>query len=184
MSENPQAAFIFEVMGIIGALEKEKEPAYEPAMRRVVPSGQMAHAVRVPKVRRIAQAWLDEHPDAPFAFVVNLAEALWATGWREERLVAIYLIGLDSSYVASTDLDLLRRWAGEVDNWELIDHLAEVSGRLLQMRPRLLPRVEALATSSNPLLRRLGLVTLIEGAPDLTWQGALKAMLDRLQADP
>ena len=37
-----------------------------------------------------------------------------------------------------------RRWAAEVDNWELIDHLAEVSGRLLQMRPRLLPRVEAL----------------------------------------
>jgi len=47
-----------------------------------------------------------------------------------------------------------------------------------------LPRVEAFAGSDNPLLRRFGVVTLVEGADDLTWQGAMVAMIDRLKGDP
>ena len=35
-----------------------------------------------------------------------------------------------------------------------------------------------------PLIRRLGVTTLVEGADDLTWQGALVAMIDRLKDDP
>jgi len=175
---------MFDVMHIISALDKAKEPAYEKRLRRVVPSSQHVHAVRRPAIREITESWLEGHADVAESEITGLAEALWSTGWREERLVALNLIASDVGVVSSLDFDFLRRLALDVDNWELIDQIGRIGGRLLQMRPRLLPRVEAFAASDNPLVRRLGVTTLVEGADDLTWQGALVAMVDRLKDDP
>ena len=174
---------MFDVMRIISALDKAKSPAFEPVLRRIVPSTEQVHAARRASVRRVASEWIEGHPNAAEEEISGLAEALWSTGWREERLVALNLIESDIGVVAGLDFDALRRLALEVDNWELIDRLGRIGGRLLQMKPRLLARVEAYAGSDNPLIRRLGIVTLIEGADDLTWQGALMAMIDRLKAD-
>jgi 3-methyladenine DNA glycosylase AlkD len=175
---------MFDVMRVISALEKAKQPAFEKRLRRAVPSSQHLHAVRRPALREIVASWLEDHPDISESDITGLAEALWSTGWREERLIALNLINSDVGVISSLDFDFLRRLALDVDNWELIDQIGRIGGRLLQMRPRLLPRVEAFAASDNPLVRRLGVVTLLEGADDLTWQGALVAMIDRLKGDP
>jgi 3-methyladenine DNA glycosylase AlkD len=180
----PGGNLMFDVMRIISVLDKSKEPGYEKRLRLVVPSSQSAHAVRKPAIRAIAADWIESHADAPEAEITGLAEALWSTGWREERIVALSLIASDAGVVSGLDFDFLRRLALDVDNWELIDNVGRLGGRLLQMRPRLLPRVEAFVASDNPLLRRLAVVTLIEGADDLTWQGALTAMIERLKDDP
>jgi hypothetical protein len=81
-----------ELMGLIRSLDAAKDPAYEPSLRRAVPSKQQAHATRRPEVRKIATEWLAAHPVMPISDLLQLCEALWSTGWREERLLAILLV--------------------------------------------------------------------------------------------
>ena len=81
-----------EVANIRAELEDRADEAYAVSMRRLVPSGLPAHAVRVPELRSISRAWLRANSDVPADEMLALAEALWSTGWREERLVAVALI--------------------------------------------------------------------------------------------
>ena len=174
---------MMEVMKLISALDKAKDPSYEAAMRRAVPSKQPAHATRVPEMRKIAAEWVKGHrrvqPDA----VLYICESLWATGWREERLLAIELLRRHEDAFDALDWEVLRTWSAEVDNWELIDAISDLSGRLLQRQPRLLGRLESLASSDNPWQRRFALVTLIVAGRDFNWRRALSSMTERLSHD-
>jgi 3-methyladenine DNA glycosylase AlkD len=165
-------------------LEARKDPGYEAGMRRTVPSDQPAHAVRVPEVRRLAREWLRSHPDLSLEQLFWLCEALWQTGWREERLLSLDLIKQHPDAIYEVDFEWTRRWSAEVDNWEVIDHMSEISGRLLQMQPRLLNRVEQLIYSDSPWQRRFALVTLIMAARDFAWRPALERMAERMAKDP
>ena len=153
-------------------------------MRRTVPSDQAAHATRVPDIRRTALEWLREHRHVTPAELFDLCDGLWQTGWREERLVAIGLIAGSKGALAAVDWDRLERWSQDIDNWEQVDHLAEITGRLVIADRRLLPRVKGLEASDNPWQRRLALVTLIvafmKGA---VFKEELAAMADRLRTD-
>jgi 3-methyladenine DNA glycosylase AlkD len=174
-----------EVAAITEALEARRDPTYEWGMRRTVPSQQPAHATRVPMIYKTAAEWRREHKDASVAERFALCEALWATGWREERRVAIELIRRDRGMMAAVDWDRLERWSADIDNWEMVDHLADVTGRLLIADRTLLLRAKALESSQNPWQRRLGLVTVIvafmKGA---IFRDELAAMAERLQKDP
>jgi len=61
--------------------------------------------------------------------------------------------------------------------------MAQISGRMLEVQPRLLGRVESLANNINPWLRRFALVTLIVAARDDAWLGALSRLSERLSHD-
>jgi 3-methyladenine DNA glycosylase AlkD len=112
-----------------------------------------------------------------------VCEGLWATGWREERIVAITLMG--RAGLESADWDRLVAWSGDVDNWELVDHLADVTGRMLITNPALLSAAEALTTSENPWQRRLGIVTMIVAfSKGAILRQELTAAAERLQKDP
>ena len=150
-----------EVAAITAALEARRDPAYEWGMRRTVPSPQAAHATRVPDIRKLASDWRRAHRDVPPADVLALCDALWATCWREERIVAISLIAGSKPVLAVVPWEQLEAWSRDIDNWEHVDHLAGVTGRLLLAEPSLLPRDLALETSDSPWQRRLALVTLI-----------------------
>jgi 3-methyladenine DNA glycosylase AlkD len=150
-----------EVAAITDALAGRRDPGYEWGMRRTVPSQQAAHATRVPDVRAVVSVWRRAHRDVPADEVLALCEALWATGWREERIVAISLVAGSKPMLAAVQWDRIEAWSRDIDNWEHVDHLAGVTGRLLIANPSLLPRNEALASSDSPWQRRLALVTLI-----------------------
>ena len=62
-----------------------------------------------------------------------LCEALWATGWREERIVAIITGGRQQGCAMQAVELAACSNAGrcDIDNWEHVDHLADVTGRLL-----------------------------------------------------
>lgn len=178
-----------EVAAITATLIARRDSAYEWGMRRTVPSQQPAHATRVPDIRKTASEWRREHRGADPRDVLALCDALWATRYREERIVAITLAGSvrkggSRTAPLAVPWDQLEAWSRDIDNWEHVDHLAAVTGRLLVADPSLIDRVHALEVSENPWQRRLALVTLIvafmKGA---MFKDELAAMADRLQKD-
>lgn len=172
-----------ELMSIITALDERKDPAFEGTLRHTVPSSQKAHATRTPDILDVVARWLRTHRDVLTDDLLQLCEALWTTAWREERIAAIKLIADNERAMDAVEFELLRRWAGDVDNAEQIDLLAEVMGQLLLTRPRLIGRIEQLAGNYNEWLRRLALVTMIVAGRDFAWEAGLQRMVERMKAD-
>jgi 3-methyladenine DNA glycosylase AlkD len=174
-----------EVAAITDALEARRDPSYEWGMRRTVPSSLPAHATRVPDIRKTASEWRRAHRDVSPDEVLRLCDALWAAAWREERIVAIALIEGSRAMLRAVDWERLERWSADLENWEHVDWLAGVTGRVLIADPSLLPRVRALESSENPWQRRLALVTLIVAfMKGGVFREELEAMANRRQKDP
>jgi 3-methyladenine DNA glycosylase AlkD len=150
-----------EVAAITATLEARRDPTYEWGMRRTVPSQLPAHATRVPDIRKVASEWRRAHRGVEPGEALALCDALWATGWREERIVAIALIEGSKELLGAVAWAQVDRWSGDLENWEHVDWLAGLTGRLLIADGTLLGRTKALESSENPWQRRLGLVTLI-----------------------
>jgi 3-methyladenine DNA glycosylase AlkD len=163
-------------------LAHARDPEYEAALKRTMRSRQPAHGVRVPTVKGIVKEWLLDRKDWPDDFLFAVCDGLWSTGWREERLAAIAIV-VGSDLIYSMDWADVDRWSREIDNAELVDRLAGISGRMLQMNPRLHASIRNLSNSSNPLQRRLALSTLLVAAHDQSWEPGLAAMIERLQND-
>jgi 3-methyladenine DNA glycosylase AlkD len=174
-----------EQRAIVAALEANADPSYREGMRRTVPSQQQAHAVRVPLIRKVALEWSRQHKGVTPADVRALAGALWQTGWREERIVAMALVGRRRDVLASLEWLLIEQWSAGIDNWEHVDNMASLlSGPVLIARPELAPRLESLVTSPHVWQRRLAVVSLIEAVrDDPAWLPELKAMMARLRGD-
>jgi 3-methyladenine DNA glycosylase AlkD len=162
-------------------LAHARDPEYEEKIRRAT-SNQPAHGVRAPKVKGIVKEWLRERKGMPDDFTFTVCDGLWSTGWREERLAAISIV-IHSDLLYGMDWADLDRWSREIDNPELVDALAGITGRMLQMNPRLHANVRNMSNSANPWQRRLAVVTLIVAAHDSAWEPGLAAMVERLQND-
>ena len=174
-----------EVHAITQALQARRDPAYEWGMRRTVPSEQRAHATRIPDIRKTATEWRKAHKDVPADQLFALCDALWDTGWREERIVAINLVRGTKAAPDAVEWQRLERWSSDVDNWELVDNMADVTGRMLIADRSLLPRTKDLMRSDNPWQRRLGLVTLIVAfMKGGLFREELSQSAGRLQKDP
>jgi 3-methyladenine DNA glycosylase AlkD len=150
-------------------------------MRRTVPSERPAHATRLPDIRRTTTEWRKAHkgvqPEELFA--------LWATGWREERIAAINLAGGTKAGREAVEWQRLERWSADIDNWEHVDNLADVTGHMLIGDLSLLPRAVGLTLSDNPWRRRLGLVTLIVAfMKGGVLRDELSQTAEQLQKDP
>jgi 3-methyladenine DNA glycosylase AlkD len=110
---------------------------------------------------------------------------LWASGWREERIVAIILASKVRPKLTGHDWPRIESWSEGLENWEHVDHLGgAITGHLLAEEPSLFGRVEALSLSENPWRRRLALVTLIVAfREDERWRPELESMAARLRTD-
>ncbi|HWC30676.1 MAG TPA: DNA alkylation repair protein [Dehalococcoidia bacterium] len=174
-----------EVAAITAALESRRDPAYEWGMRRTVPSQLPAHATRVPDIRKTASEWRRTHREVAPTEALELCDALWATGWREERIVAIALIEGSRQLLQAVDWGRIEHWSEDLENWEHVDWLAGVSGRMLIADRSLFAKVMALEASENPWQRRFALVTLMVAfmKGDI-FREELAAMADRRQKDP
>jgi 3-methyladenine DNA glycosylase AlkD len=174
-----------EIGSITAALKERIDPSYEWGMRRTVPSQQPAHAVRVPDIRRTASDWSRAHKEAAFDDLLALVEGLWASGWREERIVAIALLARSKAARAQLGWEVIERWSAGIDNWELVDNMALLlTGPMLVARPELQAQVEGFGSSDHVWQRRLAIVTLIEAArDDACWLPRLQAMTERLKGD-
>ncbi len=174
-----------EASWIRARLEQSVDPSYEPGMRRTVPSALQAYAVRVPEIRRIAAAWRRANRDAPAEDVIALADVLWNSGWREEMIVGLVLVHRSKAASQLLDWPTVERWSQGLENWEHVDHFADViTAPLLLAQPERIDAIERLASSDNPWQRRLAIVTLLLAArKDATWLPRLDAMATRLTGD-
>jgi 3-methyladenine DNA glycosylase AlkD len=175
----------WEVAAIRETLEARRDPSYEWGMHRTVPSALPAHSTRVPDIRKISSEWARSHSGASGGEVITLAEALWATGWREEMIAAVMLIARSRSAMEALSWESIERWSEQIDNWEHVDSLAgEVTGPLLRQKPELRSDVAKLGSSAHSWQRRLAIVTLIVAVrTDASWQPELEAMTSSLQGD-
>jgi 3-methyladenine DNA glycosylase AlkD len=154
-------------------------------MRRTVPSQLPAHATRVPDIRKVALEWRRAHKGVGPGEALSLCDALWATGWREERIVAIALIDGNKELLGAVEWAQVERWSRDLENWEHVDWLAGVTGRLLIADRTLLGKTKALESSENPWQRRLALVTLIVAfMKGGVLREELAAMAERRAKDP
>jgi dihydroorotase len=154
-------------------------------LRRTVPSQMPAHATRVPDIRKTASEWRRTHRGVPADEVLALCEAPWATDWREERIVAITLIEGSKELLGAVKWPQMERWSRDLENWEHVDWLAGVTGRMLIADRTLLNEVKALESSENPWQRRLALVTLIVAfMKGGVFRDELSSMAERRQKDP
>jgi 3-methyladenine DNA glycosylase AlkD len=173
-----------EVRAITATLKIRRDPAYEAGMRRTVPSALPAHAVRVPTLRKVALEWLRAHKEATGDEVIRVAEALWAVKWREEMLVGIGLLAHSRAAMAALSWDVVERWSDDLENWEQVDHLAFVTGSLLNARSALIARVRAISKADSPWQRRLAIVTLIEAfRSNASWRPQLESIASELGTD-
>ncbi len=174
-----------EVAAITATLKTRIDPAYEWGMRRTVPSQQPAHSVRVPEIRRLSVEWSRAHKALSQEELVAVANALWQTGWREERIVAIAVLGRSKEALERLPWGEIERWSAGIDNWELVDNMASMlAGPILVARPGLIAAVRPMAASDHVWQRRLALVTLIEAArDDDAWLPDLRAMTAQLKGD-
>ena len=174
-----------ELAAITAVLQARRDPGYEWGMRRTVPSQLPAHATRVADIRKTASEWRRAHRGVPAGEVLALCEALWATGWREESIVAIALIEGNKDVLGTVTWPQTERWSEDLENWEHVDWLAGVTGRMLIADRTLLGEVKALESSENPWQRRLALVTLIVAFMKVgVFREELSSMAERRQKDP
>jgi 3-methyladenine DNA glycosylase AlkD len=154
-------------------------------MRRVVPSQLSAHFVRLTELRRIAATWSREHRGADAAQLIELADALWATGWREEGIVAMIVLSRSKDALQTLPWSSIEAWSARFENWEHVDNTAMlVTGAMLQLRPDLIDEVGAMAGSAHVWQRRLAIVTLLVATRhDASFASQLEAMTQRLTGD-
>jgi 3-methyladenine DNA glycosylase AlkD len=172
-----------EIPLIQAKLEARRDADYETELRRRFPSPQPMHAVRMSGIRAVVREWLEERSDYPVEYILMICEGLWSTGAREERIAAMGIILFHEQSREMVDFRLFERWSREVDNAELVDHLAGLTGRMLEATPRLHGAVRSFALSDNPWQRRLALVTLIVASRDPSWEPGLRTMIERLEND-
>lgn len=163
-------------------LAHARDPEYEAVLKSGSYNPQPAHGVRLPTVKGIVKEWLKDRRDWPEDFLFSVCDGLWSTGWREERMAAIAIV-VQTDLIYGMDWADLDRWSKELDNAEMVDNLAGIPGRMLQMNPRLHASVRNLANSSNRWQRRLAVSTMIVASHDPSWQPGLSAMIERLQND-
>ena len=95
----------------VAALDAAADPSRLPGMARVGIEVSHALGVSVPSIRRIAKrAGTDQ----------ALAQALWATGIHEARMLAALVA--DPSALSFT---AMRAWARDLDSWDVADTLAD-----------------------------------------------------------
>jgi 3-methyladenine DNA glycosylase AlkD len=136
-------------------------------------------------MRQISARWTRDHRGVTDEDLSALFEALWSTGWREERIVAMGILGRGRRLRDQTAWADVARWSRDIDNWELVDHMAgAITGPMLVANPELIASVEALSASDHSWQRRLAVVTLIEAArDDPAWAPYLAKMCERLKGD-
>lgn len=121
------------------------------------------HGLKAPTVRKIARDYYQGIMCLGKRGIYRLCEQLWRSGYIEEALVACEWSYAQRKNYDPDDLLLFEKWLKlHVSNWATCDTLCNHPvGALLEMYPRLLPRLREWAVSENRWLRRAAAVSLI-----------------------
>jgi 3-methyladenine DNA glycosylase AlkD len=143
-----------EVEETLAALEAVADPTRRPGMARVGIDVEHALGVSVPEIRRIAKrAGTDQ----------ELADALWASGVHEARILATLVA--DAAAIGRARMEA---WAIDIDSWDVGDFAADLFAATPE-RDRI---VAAWAERAEPYVKRCAFAMIArravsdKGAPD------------------
>ena len=121
------------------------------------------YGLKAEEVRKIAKTGWQEVKALPKQTVFALCEALWKSGYFEERLIACtWTEALHKNYEPA-DFAVFERWLRNyVNNWADCDTLCNHTiGEFVMMYPNYIDKLKEWAESSNRWLRRGAAVSLI-----------------------
>ena len=140
--------------------------------------------VTLPDIRRVARAFVSEHPELDARRLRVIAEGAYATKTHEQRSVAIALLELRASTLRARDLPWLIGLVRRSDTWAHVDWLAvKVIGPVIEREPKARAILPHWAVDRSFWVRRTALLAqhdaLKAGAGDFTLFARLAAsMLD------
>ena len=124
-------------------LEKRSSKRNREGMARYGIVAKKVYGVSVSDVRKLGKQLGHDHA---------LAQALWASGWYEARLLAAFVA--EPSKVKPAEMN---RWAKDFDNWAVCDHLCF---HLFDKTPHAWGRIEKWSTSREEFVKRAAFALL------------------------
>jgi 3-methyladenine DNA glycosylase AlkD len=145
------------------ALKALADPLVAERSKRFFKEPVKMYGIKTPEVTQLAKAWFRDIKDRPKAEIFALCDALWASGYHEEGLVACHWSYALRRQYEPADFATLHGWIAEhVSNWALCDTLCNHTvGTFLEMYPEFLPELKQWTRSDNRWLRRAAAVSLI-----------------------
>jgi 3-methyladenine DNA glycosylase AlkD len=133
------------------------------AAERAYLKSELRHlGVPVPAVRRVAKAFVREHPELDSVASMALVRALWDRGIHECRMAAVELLVLCEPALDATDLEPIERLIRTAGTWALVDPLAvDVAGGIASRDRDAGDRLDRWAADPDFWVRRAALLALL-----------------------
>ena len=122
-----------------------------------------AHGVSLPGVREIAKRFAPAWKTLPHTQRVEVCDALWASGFSEEAVVATAFYAKLRKGFGAADFPIFEKWLKQyVNNWANCDDVCmTLLFPCLANDAGLIPKMTAWRTSKNRWLRRASVVGLV-----------------------
>lgn len=174
------------VSDLQAVLEEYAERAFRPG-RMVLGETKWRSRGTPEQVMRALSSAIRPEARANVEAALRLLPPLWATGYREERILAAEMWGVVAPLALYPSLDLISAWAVELDSPETADALGVGGmGLLLKAEPR--PHLHLLRrwlAQESRYTRRFAVMALLPLAQDKTHQGVqdlLEILADAMSA--
>jgi len=173
---------------LLEQISQHAEPEHQAGMMRVTSTRHKIYGVRVPHLREMARDWWRAHKKIAHDDLMALLEALWDGGSREERLLALYLLGRYKRWIPELTWAHFDRWRQGLDNWEVSDGLGQwvLAPWLLAGPDTRLGHVWDLIADEDLWSRRLALVATVglnRGRKDLSFPDLTLGLVDRVKQE-
>ncbi|MEQ9426921.1 MAG: DNA alkylation repair protein [Cyclobacteriaceae bacterium] len=144
---------------------------------KFVPTANKIYGVRLPGINALAKKY-KEHG-------FPLIEALWQSGWYEERLLVAKLLTSNCRNDPERTLELLKRFKDDIDNWAVCDTLCSEGIRPLIKKhgDEVQSLAEEFLKSDKMWVRRMGIVMLIHFAKIPEKKAKVRQLVAPLAAD-
>lgn len=140
------------------AIQSALAPLADPAKAGPMAAYMKGHfaflGIKSPERRAATRGLIRDQKDS----VIECAETLWALPYREYQYVACDLLERHAKALPASALPRVLKLVTAKSWWDTVDALAKVVGALAQADPKLVPRVETLATHENMWLRRVAIL--------------------------
>lgn len=142
------------------ALEQVVEPAYRKKITELVPTDITIIGVRVPAIRKIAQAWHQANKDTTPETALDLLAAAFKRRCREELLFATVIVSRLKKKLTAAHLVRIDPLIEHIADWEVCDQLSmNVIGEIVAADLGETARLEKWAKSKNPWRRRAAIAS-------------------------
>jgi 3-methyladenine DNA glycosylase AlkD len=166
-----------EAKYLLDQIKRHADPQHQAFERKMAPTALKVYGVRVPQLRKIAQAWYRAHKQIARDDLMALVDILWDGESREERSLAVLLLEHYRDQIPDLPKEHFDRWRQSLDSWELTDGLGWVLAFWLAGDPDTrLDYLWDLIADEDMWSRRVALVATVRinrgklgfTAPDLT----------------